>query len=215
MARPSNQRSAVLGTVKDKPPAAVAILDGACARRCANLRSGRRNVSRDRTKEWNLEKENEGFRGGLTPTFPKRGPDAGTMDQVRPHCATWHHTTRSVDWPAYPLQTPSGGGPCADPGQKQDPGERIPRKWRRGIDKPRPVTEGRNKRSALRRTQLWRRRAAFARSGAMRCAYCALPNVYVPRMRSSFTRAALPWERGTSPGALTTTAQVTPTIDLR
>src|SRR5438552_4439878 len=47
-----------------------------------------------------------------------------------------------VDWPTYPLQTPSGGGPRADPGQKQDPGERI-LKIDRGIDKPRPVTEAR------------------------------------------------------------------------
>jgi hypothetical protein len=35
-----------------------------------------------------------------------------------------------------------------------------------------------------------------------------------PRLRSSFTRTALPWERSTSPGALTRTAQVTPIIDL-
>jgi hypothetical protein len=35
-----------------------------------------------------------------------------------------------------------------------------------------------------------------------------------PRWRSSFTRTALPWERGTSPGALTRTVQVTPIIDL-
>jgi hypothetical protein len=47
--------SAVLGIVKDEPPAAVAqgaILDGTCARRCAYVaRSGRRNGRRDRTKE--------------------------------------------------------------------------------------------------------------------------------------------------------------------
>ena len=49
MARRSrpNQRSAVLDTVKDEPPAAVAqgaILDGACARRSAfRRRLGRRN----------------------------------------------------------------------------------------------------------------------------------------------------------------------------
>src|SRR6516165_10955391 len=32
--------------------------------------------------------------------------------------------------------------------------------------------------------------------------------------RKSFTRTALPWERGTSPGALSTTSQLTPTIAL-
>src|SRR5262249_31978560 len=32
--------------------------------------------------------------------------------------------------------------------------------------------------------------------------------------RMSLTRTALPWERGTSPGALSTTSQVMPTIDL-
>jgi hypothetical protein len=41
---------------------------------------------------------------------------------------------------------------AVDPGQKRDPGERIPCEWTRGIDKPRPVTEERNKRSALRRS---------------------------------------------------------------
>src|SRR5262245_18941951 len=34
------------------------------------------------------------------------------------------------------------------------------------------------------------------------------------RSRRSLTRTALPWERGTSPGAFSTTSQVTPTIDL-
>ena len=28
--------------------------------------------------------------GVKTPHLPKRGPDAGTMDQVRPRCRTWH-----------------------------------------------------------------------------------------------------------------------------
>ena len=31
----------------------------------------------------------------------------------------------SLDWPTDPHQTPSGGGPRADPGQKQDTGDRI------------------------------------------------------------------------------------------
>jgi hypothetical protein len=37
--------------------------------------------------------------------------------------------------------TPSGGGLRADPVQKHDPGERISRNWKKGIDKQWPVTE--------------------------------------------------------------------------
>src|SRR5258708_35679361 len=57
----------------------------------------------------------------MTPAFPKRGPDAGTMDQVRPHCAAWHQTTLTVDWPTYPLQTPSGGGLAPTPDRSKTP----------------------------------------------------------------------------------------------
>ena len=58
---------------------------------------------------------------------PEQGPVAGTMDQVRPH-----HVQRrrmayraSLDWPADPYQTPSGGGHRADRGQKRDTGGRM------------------------------------------------------------------------------------------
>src|SRR5204862_2856447 len=67
------------------------------------------------------------------------------------------------DWPAYPLQTPSGGGLRADPGQKQDPGERTRSQVETGIDNPRPVTEGRNR--------LLRRRSAA--TPAQSCALAA------------------------------------------
>lgn len=46
----------------------------------------------------------------------------------------------SVDWPTFPLRSPSGDGPSADPVQKQVPGKWITQK---GIDQPRPVTEAR------------------------------------------------------------------------
>jgi hypothetical protein len=55
-----NQRSAVLGTVKDEPPAAVAqgaILDSACARRSASSQVGTKEWPSDRTKEWDFKKE--------------------------------------------------------------------------------------------------------------------------------------------------------------
>jgi hypothetical protein len=35
-----------------------------------------------------------------------------------------------VDWPIYPLQTPSGGGLAPTPEQKHDPAERMTREWR-------------------------------------------------------------------------------------
>ena len=80
----------------------------------------------------------------MTPAFPKRGPDAGTMDQVRPQCGPWHQNTLIVDWPTYPLQTPSGGGLRADPGQKQDPGERMLASGKEGLTNRGPLQKGRN-----------------------------------------------------------------------
>jgi hypothetical protein len=54
----TNQRSAVLGTVKDEPPAAVApsgaILDGTCARRSTCAAVGTKEWRHDRTKELDL-----------------------------------------------------------------------------------------------------------------------------------------------------------------
>src|SRR5262249_48891573 len=51
--------------------------------------------------------------------------------------------TFNVDWPALSSSDPIRWRPRADPVQKHDPGEMDPRKWKRGIDKPRPVTEAR------------------------------------------------------------------------
>ena len=61
------------------------------------------------------------------------------MDQVRPLPTQWRYDHAFVDWSACPLRTPSGGGPCTDPGQKRVLGERTTQK---GIDQSRPVTEG-------------------------------------------------------------------------
>src|SRR5262249_41193333 len=58
--------------------------------------------------------------------------------------------TFNVDWPALSSSDPIRWRPRADPVQKHDPGETDPRKWKRGIDKPRPVTEARIERSEMR-----------------------------------------------------------------
>jgi len=49
------------------------------------------------------------------------------MDQVRPHHVQRYRMAdrASLDWPADPYQTPSGGGHRADRGQKRDTGGRI------------------------------------------------------------------------------------------
>jgi hypothetical protein len=44
------------------------------------------------------------FRAGGDTSLPERGPDAGTMDQVRPEVGPWHSTTRTLDWSTYPLK---------------------------------------------------------------------------------------------------------------
>jgi hypothetical protein len=85
-------------------------------------------------------------RGVDTSPLPERGPDAGTMDQVRPRHRSLAPTTQNLRLVDLSSLTPSGGGLRADPVQKHDPGERISRKWKReyverGIDKLRPVTE--------------------------------------------------------------------------
>src|SRR5512139_1047067 len=86
----------------------------------------------------------------MTPAFPKRGPDAGTTGKVRPPSGPWHQTTLNVDWSTLSSSDPIRWRPRADPVQKHDPGERNPRKWKCGIDKPRPVTEARMERSVIR-----------------------------------------------------------------
>ena len=72
----------------------------------------------------------------------RRGPFAGTMDQVRP-CGNFAvppkgNPASQIGRPGSHL-TPSGGGRRADPVQKQDPGDQI--NALEGIDSSRPVTE--------------------------------------------------------------------------
>src|SRR5207245_3916402 len=52
-----------------------------------------------------------------------RSPLAGTADRSDrcPPSAAYEHAR--VDWSAYPLCSPSGGGHSADPGQKRVPGK--------------------------------------------------------------------------------------------
>src|SRR5438876_8100027 len=64
------------------------------------------------------------------------------MDQARPSCELSTHPTMRSRFPQIgrpvPLMNPIRRRPCADPGQKQVPGERMTQK---GIDSSRPVTE--------------------------------------------------------------------------
>src|SRR5437763_7556740 len=61
------------------------------------------------------------------------------MDQVRPLPIKWPCDHATVDWSAYPLQTPSGGGPAPTPYRSKTPANGTTQK---GIDLSRPVTEG-------------------------------------------------------------------------
>src|SRR5258706_4546031 len=82
----------------------------------------------------------------MTPAFPKRGPDAGTMDQVRPHCAAWHQTTLTVDWPTYPLQTPSGGGLAPTPDRSKTPAKGFLASGEEGLTNQGPLQKRRARR---------------------------------------------------------------------
>src|SRR6266436_3179345 len=90
------------------------------------------------------QKENDrrAFGAVMTPAFPKRGPDAGTMDQVRPHCAAWHHTTLTVDWPTYPLQAPSGGGLAPTPDRSKTPAKGFLASGEEGLTNQGPLQKG-------------------------------------------------------------------------
>src|SRR5258706_2096599 len=87
----------------------------------------------------------------MTPAFPKRGPDAGTMDQVRPHCAAWHQTTLTVDWPTYPLQTPSGGGLAPTPDRSKTPAKGFLASGEEGLTNQGPLQKGAIAEGVLRR----------------------------------------------------------------
>ena len=58
-----------------------------------------------------------------TPAVPKRSPDAGTMDQVRPPSGMWHHDHAHRRLADLSSSNPIRWRPRADPGQKQVPGD--------------------------------------------------------------------------------------------
>jgi hypothetical protein len=63
------------------------------------------------------------------------------MDQARPHVTQRRHTHDDralLDWPTCSSSDPIRWRPSADPGQKQDTGDRI---MAQGIDQAGPVTE--------------------------------------------------------------------------
>src|SRR5258708_521990 len=78
----------------------------------------------------------------MTPAFPKRGPDAGTMDQVRPHCAAWHQTTLTVAGPTYPLQPPAGGGLAPTPDRSNPPAKGFLAGGEEGLTTQAPLQRG-------------------------------------------------------------------------
>ena len=51
----------------------------------------------------------------MTLAFPNRGPDAGTVDSVRPESGSVAMTMRPVDWPPVLFLTPSGRGLAPTP----------------------------------------------------------------------------------------------------
>src|SRR5215469_3421451 len=76
----------------------------------------------------------------MTPGLPERGPDAGTMDQVRPHVRSWHSTTLpKIGRPI--LSNPIRWRPARRPRTEARPRRTDISRVKKGIDKPRPVTE--------------------------------------------------------------------------
>ena len=110
-----------------------------------------RTVRRLRTSRRSVEHRNGGLRrrsksrafGGQDTRPPWRGPDAGTMDQVRPNVAWWHRP-RLSDWLTCPLQTPSGGGFAPTPDRSTTPAKGFLANGKCGIDNARPVSQGRH-----------------------------------------------------------------------
>src|SRR5438874_12654737 len=93
-------------------------------------------------------KENTDFSGGsrhqASPEAKSLRWDGGSGQAAIRDVA---HDHASVDWPTYPLRTPSGDGPAPIPYRSKCPAKRTTQK---GIDSSRPVTEARMKRSEIR-----------------------------------------------------------------
>src|SRR5262249_11767614 len=97
--------------------------------------------------------EIKSFRVGHDTSLSKRSPSPGRWirsdrhpgSRRRTHCAL---TTHSVDWSAYPLQTPSGGGHAPTPYRSKTPAGGTTQK---GIDSSRPVTEAPDEKAVRKR----------------------------------------------------------------
>jgi hypothetical protein len=84
--------------------------------------------------------KSKGFRAGVrTPAFPKRGPDAGTTDQVRSQKRWMAQTTRNIDWPTYPLKPHQVAASAPTPDRSTTPAERMTREWRDDLTNPGPL----------------------------------------------------------------------------
>src|SRR5215472_6740342 len=79
------------------------------------------------------------FRVGRDTSLPERGPNAGTMDQVRPQVGSWHQTTRTLDWSTYPLKPHQVAASAPTPDRSTNPAERMTRKWRDDLTNPGPL----------------------------------------------------------------------------
>ena len=82
----------------------------------------------------------EGLSGGSGhQAFPKRGPEAGTTDQVRSQKRRMAQTTRNIDWPTYPLKPHlvAASAPTLD--RSTTPAERTTREWRDDLTNPGPL----------------------------------------------------------------------------
>src|SRR5439155_5523617 len=84
-----------------------------------------------------------------------RSPLAGTADRSDrcPPSAAYEHAR--VDWSAYPLCSPSGGGHSADPGQKRVPGKGDNAK--KGLTNRGPLQKGGQRRGHCPSTTLFYR----------------------------------------------------------
>src|SRR5215472_13566185 len=80
-------------------------------------------------------------------SLPERGRDAGTMDQVRPHVRSWHSTTLPKTGRPI-LSNPIRWRPARRPRTEARPRRTDVSRVKKGIDKPRPVTEADIKRQA-------------------------------------------------------------------
>jgi len=61
------------------------------------------------------------------------------MDQVRPQVRSWLKTTRTLDWPTYPLEPHEVAATAPTTDRSKIPAEGYPRKWKEGLTNQRPL----------------------------------------------------------------------------